>query len=432
MRSTVVIASLLFGAVLGQHAVAVAPSSPVRVMQGLSAFAPVEQNLILYREGDAAILKVPGAVDADFQDVYAVNLSGRFDLPGFVEELGEVLEFVPARFVVMKLKAEKAEELAARLHMDGHACGVLTLLTGRPISTEAIVTPTPRIPVTTRDARIERIVDRVTEANIRATVEELSNIYTRHHSSATGGSVTDLLAEKYESLRMGRADVSITKYDHGSLTPQDSLVVRIEGATAPSEVIVLGSHLDSIAGFMGGTRSPGADDNASGTATNLEVFRLLMEEGVRLERTLEIHAYAAEEIGLVGSNDIASDYRAQGVNVVAMVQHDMTLWKAAGAPDKIWLVTSNTDAGFNGLLSQLVSGYTGLPVEQAALSGGSSDHASWKRAGYAAAFPFENPSAYNRHIHTSNDTLANSGALTQAAGFAKLGLAYVMHFGGLD
>ncbi|TWW08125.1 hypothetical protein E3A20_27480, partial [Planctomyces bekefii] len=129
---------------------------------------------------------------------------------------------------------------------------------------------------------------------------------------------------------------------------------------------------------------------------------------------------------------IASDYRQRRVNVIAMVQHDMTLWKAAGAADKIWFVTSNTEPGFNDQLIQLAASYTGLPTEKAALLGGSSDHASWKRAGFAAAFPFENPSSYNRHIHTSNDTLANANALGQAAGFAKLGLAYVMHFGGIN
>lgn len=39
--------------------------------------------------------------------------------------------------------------------------------------------------------------------------------------------------------------------------------------------------------------------------------------------------------------------------------------------------------------------------------------------------------AYNHAIHTADDTVADSGAFTQAAAFAKLGLAYIAHFGGI-
>src|SRR5207244_654199 len=43
------------------------------------------------------------------------------------------------------------------------------------------------------------------------------------------------------------------------------------GTTAPAEVVVIGAHLDSV------PLSPGANDNASGVATVLEVARLLAE-----------------------------------------------------------------------------------------------------------------------------------------------------------
>ena len=128
---------------------------------------------------------------------------------------------------------------------------------------------------------------------------------------------------------------------------------------------------------------------------------------------------------------MARRYKADGINVVAMVQHDMNLYKAPGAEDKIWFVTSNTLDGFNDLLGTLVDHYAGVTWGKKSLSGGDSDHTSWTRQGYAAAFPFEDPSSYNRHIHTRNDTIENSGAFTQAAAFAKLGVSYVSHFGGI-
>ena len=66
---------------------------------------------------------------------------------------------------------------------------------------------------------------------------------------------------------------------------------------------------------------------------------------------------------------------AVAMNVVAMVQHDMDLWKAAGAPDKVWFVNNNTDSAFNDMMGQLVDGYAGMAWGKASLSGGSSDHA---------------------------------------------------------
>ena len=419
-------------ALLISSAPALASESPVMLVRGASKLAPMNHGRLLYQDGKVALLRAPDAVEADFDDVYVLLTHNIFGMPKHIEAFGEVLEFEPGLFAVMRVTDDQVENLSASMHMSGSACGALLKLTGQPMEDAAVVTPTPVIPVTLRDARVESAVALVSADNIRATIEELSAIHTRYHRSTTGGSIANLLAAKYDALKGERTDVTVSTYDHGSATPQRSLVVRIEGTTRPTEVIVLGSHLDSINGSSATSgRSPGSDDNASGTATNLEVFRILMAANVHPERTIEIHAYAAEEVGLVGSQNIANAYRAANTNVVAMVQHDMTLWKAANTPDKIWLVTTSTNAAFNDLLTPLIDSYTGLPWQKGALFGGSSDHASWTRAGYPAAFPFENPSAYNNAIHTANDTIAN-GSFTQAAGFAKLGVSYLIHFGGMN
>ncbi len=407
--------------------------APVHVLRGLSHSSPLAPERVLFLDGDTAIIRDGAAATADLENLYVVNMSQHFAEPAGLATTGDILAFVPGQLAVMRLTPERAEALSERLHQEGLACGVMTRLTGEPTATAWAAAPAPRIAVESRDERVVRAVAAISEADLKSSVDALARIPSRYHLSVPGRGVAQALAEKYEAARRGRRGVTITPYDHGNKTPQNSLIVRIEGRTRPDEVIVLGSHLDSISG--GATRdtnSPGADDNASGTATNLEIFRVLMDQDIQLERTLEIHAYAAEEIGLVGSQDIANAYRKNDVNVIAMVQHDMTLWKAAGAPDKIWFVTANTDNAFNQQLQKLVPTYVGLPFGQAGLTSGSSDHASWRRAGFVTAFPFENPGNYNRHIHTPNDTVANANAWSQAVGFARLGLAYVMHFGGVD
>ena len=50
-----------------------------------------------------------------------------------------------------------------------------------------------------------------------------------------------------------------------------------------------------------------------------------MENEIRPKRTLEIHGYAAEEIGLVDLCRV-SGYRKNDVNVKAMVQFDLALY----------------------------------------------------------------------------------------------------------
>lgn len=427
MRTGVV--SILLASVWAGSAFA---AGPVEVVKGLSTFAPVNAERVLYRDGDLAVLKTRGATAEDFQNVYVLNMSLETSVPAKIAALGDVLAFEPGRVAVMRVREGNIDEVAGRLHGSGLACGVLEKLNGEPLA-ETAATPTPLIAVELRDARVSRITEQVLAQNIATAINDLSSINTRFHNTQTGIGVAEVLAQKYDALKGDRTDVTVATYDHGGVTPQRSLVVKIMGTTRPSEVLVLGSHLDSV-NWSDGTdaRAPGSDDNASGTATNLEIFRLLMANGIHLERTLEIHAYAAEEIGLVGSQDIANDYKNANVNVVAMLQHDMNIWKANGTPDKIWFVNNNTDSAFNDLLGKLVDGYSGMPWAKANLSGGSSDHASWRRAGYATAFPFENPTAYNRKIHTADDNVTTSNAFTQAAGFAKLGLAYVMHFGGLN
>lgn len=387
---------------------------------------------LIYRDGSALILRDQLATPRDFQDLYVVKTPEWFAIPSEIADLGEVVQFVPTKFAVMRIDQKNVEQVSGLLHQGGLACGGIFRMHGDTLVEAPPAVPQPMLPIGEPDEFVLELASAASADNIRATVTSLSEVYTRYHGTDTGRGVAEWLVSQYQSLAANRDDVTVEVYDHGSDTAQDSILVRIEGQTRPDEVIILGSHIDSV-NWRDGTRSraPGADDNASGTSTNLEIFRLLMDSGVRLHRTLEIHGYAAEEVGLVGSQNMARRYKADGVNVVAMVQQDMNLYKAPGTVDKIWFVTSNTLDAFNDALGVLVDHYAGVPWEKKSLSGGDSDHTSWTRQGYAAAFPFENPSSYNRHIHTRDDTIANSGAFDQAAAFAKLGVSYVSHFGGI-
>jgi leucyl aminopeptidase len=91
-------------------------------------------------------------------------------------------------------------------------------------------------------------------------------------------------------------------------------------------VIIIGSHLDSANYEFPLLPAPGADDGGSGTVTILEAFRALVQAGFRPEVPVEFHWYAAEEGGLLGSQDIVSEYVYQRKDIGAMVQFVSICW----------------------------------------------------------------------------------------------------------
>jgi leucyl aminopeptidase len=108
-------------------------------------------------------------------------------------------------------------------------------------------------------------------------------------------------------------------------------------------------------------RSPGADDDGSGTVTILEAFRVLASVGYAPGRTVEFHWYAAEEGGLMGSRDVAAAYKKLEKKVAAMTQYDMTAWVKNGTDEVIGVVSSDVDIGLLALQVQLVNEYLDIP-----------------------------------------------------------------------
>ena len=156
----------------------------------------------------------------------------------------------------------------------------------------------------------------------------------------------------------------------------------------------------------------------------------LFFSGYRPKRTIEFMAYAAEEIGLRGSADIARDYAAEGRDVVGVLQLDMTNYM--GSANDIYLFTDYTNAAQNGFLANLASSYLPeLTVGQSECGYACSDHASWTSNGYAASFPFEAQFGEdNPYIHTAQDTLDKSGnTAAHALKFSRLALTYAVELG---
>jgi leucyl aminopeptidase len=270
---------------------------------------------------------------------------------------------------------------------------------------------------------VQSMVDDVKEENIREMILKLSSYETRHYLSKSGVASSEYIKKSWANLSKHRSDAVVELVQHKGF-PQPSIVMTLTGSEKPEEIIILGGHADSISDEH---LAPGADDNASGIASMTEVIRILMKNDFRPKRTIKFMAYAAEEVGLFGSQDIARIHRKAQSKVIGVMQLDMTLFKGTADKD-IVLISDYTNKNQNLFIGKLIDQYVKVPWGYSKCGYGCSDHASWSAVGYPASFPFESTfDESNPLIHTTSDTLENQGGdASHSVRFSQLATAFVV------
>ncbi|MBT0607469.1 M20/M25/M40 family metallo-hydrolase [Aequorivita echinoideorum] len=282
-----------------------------------------------------------------------------------------------------------------------------------------------------QDALVNQGISMVDGDNIETDILILQNYGTRYHNRpAATQSVLDL-KDRWDGMiaAAGRTDVHTRIYNHVN-TNMPSVILTFDGAQTPNEFVIIGGHIDSTS-FPNNDNAPGADDDASGIATMTEMVRVLLDMDFVPNRSIEVMAFAAEEIGLVGSEEIAQNYASNNVDVAAFVQFDMTAFK--GSSEDVYITTDFYNSQtLNNYLIDLMDHYNSTG-EHAFTYGfsqcnyGCSDHFSWADAGYDAAFPFEAElSDSNPNIHSPQDVYTFLNNTDQSVKFAKLGLEFLI------
>ncbi len=339
------------------------------------------------------------------------------------------------------VRESQIHELSRAMHARFHQCGGFIAHASREDALEALyfdqsLVTAPLVDYTLDNAAVANaLAGDVLASNIVSTINLLAGNTTRYYTSTGGVNAANQLKARWEGYATGRSDVSVQLYVHPSWA-QRSVIATITGTTLPSEVVVIGGHLDSINSSNPSTgTAPGADDDASGVASLTEAFRVAMARGYRPQRTVKFMAYAAEEVGLRGSAEIAANHQSTGVNVVGVLQLDMTNYKNG---TDVAMITDLTNAAQNTFVRTLIDTYLpGVTHTNDTCGYACSDHASWHNRGFAASFPFESLTT-NPRLHTVNDTLANSDPTgNHAAKFARLAAVYMAElakggFGGGD
>jgi aminopeptidase YwaD len=154
----------------------------------------------------------------------------------------------------------------------------------------------------------------------------------------------------------------------GSLSDSISRNVIAKAPGAECETIS-GGHYDSV------PWAPGASDNASGTATVLEIAAVLMENGGAGDNCFVL--FGAEELGLLGSRHFISTLSQEEKDrIKAMLNFDMV-----GVGDDTWWLIGTPE--LQQQMGQLATSLS-IVAQPSNLSGTSSDHASFLQAGIPA------------------------------------------------
>ena len=178
--------------------------------------------------------------------------------------------------------------------------------------------------------------------------------------------------------------------DYTEFLARNRKVVRnvvgvLPGSDPPKagEAIVIGAHYDHVG--LGGRLSMtperageihnGADDNASGTASVIEIARAAMSDRSRFPRTLIFVTFAGEERGLLGSTHYVASPPVSMGETIAMLNLDM-IGRSRGAVDVSGL--ENTVVKEDLMAAAQATG--GIDIKQEGPGAGRSDDSSFLAA----------------------------------------------------
>lgn len=199
--------------------------------------------------------------------------------------------------------------------------------------------------------------------------------------------------------------------------PTQNVVAFVPGrdAAARDEYVVVGAHFDHLGRSTEGARDAdakdairnGADDNASGTATVLELARRLSRAPTR--RSVVFVTFSGEELGLLGSAWFADHSPVPMTRVTAMLNFDMV---GRLRDDKLLVYGTATAAELPAILGAANTA-PALKLNAVGDGMGPSDHQSF----YLKDLPVLH---FFTDLHDQYHTAADDFPLIDAAGMARV------------
>ncbi len=251
------------------------------------------------------------------------------------------------------------------------------------------------------DGMVEDIVAAVSEDSLMATIQHLEDYGTRlcvlpQYDQAASW------VDQWFGLHWIPCDQQWFTFYGDDMS---NVIAEITGLEEPDSIYIICGHLDSITWPLSDS-APGADDNASGSATVLEAARVMAPYNFRY--TVRFICFGAEEVGLIGSEFYAQSAYSAGEAVKGVINLDMILYSPPGF-DSLWIPY---DAQSEGLAQAVVSAMGTYVPELEVVSvydpsATYSDHSSFWQYGYPAVLGIEYAVDDNPFYHSPTDLLEN-------------------------
>ncbi|MEU9362376.1 M28 family metallopeptidase [Streptomyces sp. NPDC048301] len=249
-------------------------------------------------------------------------------------------------------------------------------------------------------------------ANVKAHLTQLQSIATANGGNRAHGRTGYKASIDYVKAKLDAAGytTALQQFTSGGATGYN-LIADWPGGD-PNQVLMAGSHLDSV------TSGAGINDNGSGSAAVLETALAVSRAQLAPAKHLRFAWWGAEELGLVGSkyyvNNLASTERAK---LAGYLNFDMI-----GSPNPGYFVYDD-DPVIEQTFKDYYAGLS-IPTEIETEGDGRSDHAPFKNAGVPVGGLFSGADytktsaqaqkwggtagqAFDRCYHSSCDTTSN-------------------------
>jgi hypothetical protein len=263
-----------------------------------------------------------------------------------------------------------------------------------------LIVDSPTVSPARVDPGVANLLSQLSPTSYQADLTWFASLPTRHSLSASFTTAVDFAAARMVALGYG---VTRTPISVGASHSENLIGDRPGSGPEPRGLVVITAHLDSI-NIAGGpaATSPGADDNASGSAGVLELGRLIA--GRSWQHDVRLILFGGEEEGLFGSKQyVAALPPAQRARIRAVLNMDMIATTNTAIPT-VLLEGATVSSGQIADLATAAATYTGLKVETS-LNPFASDHVPFINAGIPAVLTIEGADSANGHIHSANDML---------------------------
>ncbi|MEX2225475.1 MAG: M20/M25/M40 family metallo-hydrolase [Dehalococcoidia bacterium] len=258
------------------------------------------------------------------------------------------------------------------------------------------------------DPDVAAVVADVEQARLFAHIEEMAEPRSALEDEIDQLDATaDYVQSQLEGygLEVVLQDVEFEDDELGAIVSPNVIGVKA-GSECADRIFVVGGHYDSV------PESPGADDDASGTAGMLEIARVLAD--VDLPASVYFTGFTLEELGLIGSRKMAGDFAAADAEVVGMFSLEMIGYTDEASGSEFILVLGNeASAPLLEAVEQAKSYVPDLPIVTLAAAGNGesspdtrrSDHAPFWDAGYQALLVTDTANFRNPNYHEPSDTI---------------------------